>query len=77
MPRPNVRPPTWLLALFLISGLGLVLVTSCKHVPLLASSVCAVIGSFLVIASVASIGGIAVSQHAAQIVGKLFGRRGP
>ncbi len=70
------RPPMWLMTLIFVSGLGLVLVPSCRHVPLVASSLCAVIGAFLVVAAVAGIAGIQVSQHAVQVVRKLLHPRG-
>jgi len=75
MPQPFPRPPTWLMTLIFVSGLGLVLVPSCKHVPLFAGTLCAMIGAFVVVAAVASALGIPVSRHAEQVVRRLLRRQ--
>ncbi|HWU90650.1 MAG TPA: hypothetical protein VN253_25465 [Kofleriaceae bacterium] len=75
MNRSTRRSPTWMLTLFFASGLGLVLVPSCRHVPLLASSVCALMGAFLLVTAVASVAGPAASRQAARIARDLLRRR--
>jgi hypothetical protein len=75
MARSTRRTPTWLLALIFASGLGLVLVPSCRHVPIFASSICALMGAFLLVTAVASVAGVSASRQAARIAHELLRRR--